>query len=401
MNFREKMKRFWTLDVHNHEGFTLVELIIVIAILAILSTGAIAGYSVYVEQANITADESMVAELKNVLTLAMYNGDLSGTGVIVLDTNGVVNTADLSDEVVAALTSAYDTNWQTALKLKYADWKIAPHLNGLSAEYAAGLKNSSYLSGDRNENLLSDVEKFTSMAHNLAGAFGNVNGVNTSLASLYGYELLNRAAEKYGIATQPSNEAWDTWGEANPAEFANLLVMATAMDSDDMITNGVSGAQSTGLVLGFSKYYAFAAICPAFNEFFTEHMEKLNDVTTPAEGNAWKLELEAEAAKTNLYKTADGKTFADYEASDACGTDQAAFALLMSSLSKTSADDVSSDLGNANLFTDGVVKDMFDDYMNTVDAMAGGSNIELTLQNGQVAIIYNQGTMLVSDTLSK
>ena len=401
MKLREKLKRFWTLDVHNHEGFTLVELIIVIAILAILSTGAIAGYSVYIKQANMTADEALVAELKNVLTLAMYNGDLSDTDVIILDTNGVVNAADLRDDVVAVLQAAYGIGWQTALKLKYADWKIAPHLNGLTTEYAAGLKNSSYLSGDRNENLLSDVEKFTSMAHNLAGAFGNVNGIETSLASLYGYELLNRAAEKYGIATQSSNEAWDSWGEANPEEFANLLVMATAMDSDDIITNGVDGAQSTGLVLGFSKYYAFASICPAFNEFLTEHMEKLNDVNSPADGNAWKLELEAEAAKTNLYKTADGKTFADYENSEACGTDQAAFALLMSSLNKTSAEDVSGDLGNANLFTDGVVKNMFDAYMNAVDAMAGGSNVELTLQDGQVAIIYNQNTMLVSDTLSK
>ena len=52
MKLKNMWKRFWTLDVHNHEGFTLVELIIVIAILAILSTGAIAGYSAYVTSAN-------------------------------------------------------------------------------------------------------------------------------------------------------------------------------------------------------------------------------------------------------------------------------------------------------------------------------------------------------------
>ena len=63
MKLKNMWKRFWTLDVHNHEGFTLVELIIVIAILAILSTGAIAGYSAYVESANKTADKALMDKL--------------------------------------------------------------------------------------------------------------------------------------------------------------------------------------------------------------------------------------------------------------------------------------------------------------------------------------------------
>ena len=72
MKLKENLKRFWTLDVHNHEGFTLVELIIVIAILAILSTGAIAGYSAYIERANKTADKALVSEIVNVLTMYAY-----------------------------------------------------------------------------------------------------------------------------------------------------------------------------------------------------------------------------------------------------------------------------------------------------------------------------------------
>ena len=73
MKLKEKMKRFWTMDVHNHEGFTLVELIIVIAILAILAGVAVVGYSAYIEKANKAADQTALAQLNNAFALACAN----------------------------------------------------------------------------------------------------------------------------------------------------------------------------------------------------------------------------------------------------------------------------------------------------------------------------------------
>lgn len=51
-------------------GFTLVELIIVIAILAILSTGAIAGYSAYITKANVASVNSWKNQIETAATLA-------------------------------------------------------------------------------------------------------------------------------------------------------------------------------------------------------------------------------------------------------------------------------------------------------------------------------------------
>lgn len=51
-------------------GFTLVELIIVIAILAILSTGAIAGYSAYIKSANNAAVEAVLSDISTSAVLA-------------------------------------------------------------------------------------------------------------------------------------------------------------------------------------------------------------------------------------------------------------------------------------------------------------------------------------------
>ena len=121
MKLKNMWKRFWTLDVHNHEGFTLVELIIVIAILAILSTGAIAGYSAYVEKANKTADQALVAEVKNALMLAYYsNSDAFKGGVVVLSPDNYATADGLED----AMAAAFGANWATsdALKLKNDGW---------------------------------------------------------------------------------------------------------------------------------------------------------------------------------------------------------------------------------------------------------------------------------------
>ena len=51
-------------------GFTLVELIIVIAILAILSTAAIAGYSAYIKSANNAAVEAVLSDIYTSAVLA-------------------------------------------------------------------------------------------------------------------------------------------------------------------------------------------------------------------------------------------------------------------------------------------------------------------------------------------
>ena len=60
MDFKKKLKAFFTVSGRSSGGFTLVELVIVIAVLAILAGVSIPVYNNYIEKSNMAADQVLL-----------------------------------------------------------------------------------------------------------------------------------------------------------------------------------------------------------------------------------------------------------------------------------------------------------------------------------------------------
>ena len=76
MDLKKKLKAFFTMKRRANDGFTLVELIVVIAILAILGGVAIPAYSGYVKKADRAADEALLVEINTAFASACsLNGE--------------------------------------------------------------------------------------------------------------------------------------------------------------------------------------------------------------------------------------------------------------------------------------------------------------------------------------
>jgi len=70
MNMKQKWKDFWISGAKANAGFTLVELIVVIAIVAVLGGVAVPAYSGYIEKADRTADKQLLADVNKAFAAA-------------------------------------------------------------------------------------------------------------------------------------------------------------------------------------------------------------------------------------------------------------------------------------------------------------------------------------------
>ena len=231
MKLREKIKRFWTLDVHNHEGFTLVELIIVIAILAILSSVAVVGYSSYITKANKQADQTLIAEIIHAAELYGYSANLGSAtepagnvlGYVVITDSIMKAGGHMEQAMVDALGTGYTSN-----KLQWNGWTNAwSTLNNVQASIAG----SSYVNVGTDA-LLGDVQHCaSSLAELLRGGLEGKAGAEV----LDGFVGGNYVSE-YVKGLSDSEITADV--------LANAVVFALAAQMSDTSSDAAENVQA-------------------------------------------------------------------------------------------------------------------------------------------------------------
>lgn len=87
----------------NKKGFTLIELIVVIAILGILAAIAVPRFSGFTDKAKIAADNQYASLIANSVTVLMADGSItSAWGTLVISTAGVPSGLSMKDSLVFA-----------------------------------------------------------------------------------------------------------------------------------------------------------------------------------------------------------------------------------------------------------------------------------------------------------
>ena len=381
MKLREKIKRFCRLDVHNHEGFTLVELIIVIAILAILSSVAVVGYSSYVKKANMQADKTLVAEIANALMLAYYADPNAGDMVVSVVLSDKGTTAE-GDFAVNAMTAAYgsEESWKN-MKLKYNGWG-----NGVAvskevlAFFMDSTKWDSALSGifdgSANISYTDNIPELFDLLENTAIL---IAGKRESLGS--GANMVTNAA----IITNGMTIPEDYDGTATtPAEYFSELWASSAWDSDYLMNGAGSDYNADAGNLTDEKLMsaiANAGVIKARNLALATYLKDLgfdgaydaiaNYTYTDASGNATAVPDDAAGV---ILKSINDEDLTDEEwafIGEVFPADDTEFMALASAVQAY----YNSDNGQSQAYIDGLA---YYAMMSTVDSLKDSENLDKT-----------------------
>lgn len=193
MNLKQKWKCFWSLRPKANEGFTLVELIVVIAILAILAGIAVPAYNGYIDKAKRAGDETLLATVNKAFASACLANStdvyLVDAATATMDNRAVKAVTPYNDEFLMFFEGNEDAKFQvieslifdadkhmfvdpataTNLTLGYGGAKIT-----ITGEQIQAMKDSSfYGEGMTSEKLLQQVDNVAV----IAGGMGTIANV--------------------------------------------------------------------------------------------------------------------------------------------------------------------------------------------------------------------------------
>ena len=411
MKMKKFWKRFWTMNRHHAGGFTLVELIVVIAILAILGGVAVPAYSGYVKKANMQADISLISDIEHALILAGYSGTFGNEiGSIVLSASEAYDSTDAvaGSNLDKALEATFGTGY--SLQLKYDGWTSDASMlawllgsdNGVpnnSYENVSKVANSSFLTGDTTEELMNNVENLTTK---LAGIVENMGEAGKDAV----YNMFD-TRDGSGNTSNALQTVMDDFGytsldNVDATTLSNLVVLAAAEEMKTLDSaaqmGGATPSDMSNFVTYYALYTAYAASersSQAYKDKYAELQQYIQDNDDPT-NIAIMIDSFAVNITGNDSIPADSG-WAEYSGgNNPIGSeyfkDVDAFANIMNAVDNANIS--SSDLSDGTLFTQGTVNTLFGSYVGAVDSLSKMTeeeynNLVAAAGNGGVSVVYS------------